>query len=359
METIETARARHAAELLKLEAKHALAAACPVPPKRTQCNSSGIADWIVYEVTSLVDALHLLGRLGDVVPFYRYKGTFTRLQPEALADSKSGEIVAGPFAVSLASSQGRGFGPDATLKAFFTVGGRVVQAHIDIRNAHPFSSTPVYENERAAYRDDARIREWRSNTDLNAMSDNYIKWGSGSTDSCSFEYMWMADSEEGGRDHATAMLDNLAGTIRKRSLSDMAQAFLGVLLEDLQMSENEEATMEEREPRDCGTIWTAPESTVSYAIEACRNFESAIRRDDELVTAVEMASDQAGSDLYMEMAGHGVGFADRECWNADRDTNASIAERLSALVKSSSLETYIGDDSRAYVVGGEKHGERY
>lgn len=359
METIETARARHAAELLKLEASHALAAACPVPPKRVQLTSGGLADWINYEVTSLVDALDLLARLGDLVPFYRYKGTFTRLQPESMATDKSGEIVGGPFAASLSSSQGRGFGPNATLKAYFTAGGKVVQAHIDIRNAHPFGSTPVYKTERAAYRDDAIILDWRSNNDLNAMSDSYIKWGRGSTDSCQFEYMWSADTEEGGSDHATAMLWNLAEMIRRRQMSDMVQSFLGVLLEDLQMSENEEACNEEREARDCGTIWTAPESTVSYAIEACRNFESAIHRDNELVAAVEMNADQAGSDLYMVMRGHGVGFADRDCWNADRDTNASIAERLSALVKSSSLETYIGDDSRAYVVGGEKHGERF
>jgi hypothetical protein len=143
----------------------------------------------------------------------------------------------------------------------------------------------------------------------------------------------------------------------------MAESFLAVLLQDLQHSESDEACTEEREARDSGTIYTCPDSTFRAAVAECESFLAAIAAHlaavpDGALAGLDLAScytlEQMGSDLYLERAGHGAGFRDRDAWSDDRDENAAIGETLSDLVESrSSLEVYLGDDGQAYICGRE------
>lgn len=141
----------------------------------------------------------------------------------------------------------------------------------------------------------------------------------------------------------------------------MAESFLSVMLQDMQFSENDEATTEEREPRDVGTIWTVPDSTFRACLMECADFRLAI--SDHLAAVPDGAlagldldgygiAEQLGSDLYLERAGHGAGFRDRDSWSDDRDECNAIGEALSGLVHSG-FESYLGDDGQAYICGRE------
>lgn len=64
--------------------------------------------------------------------------------------------------------------------------------------------------------------------------------------------------------------------------------------------------------------------------------------------------ERIGADLYLERAGHGAGFRDRDCWHDRPSAARIIGEALSAAVPSrGSLETYIGDDGETYIFGKE------
>lgn len=145
----------------------------------------------------------------------------------------------------------------------------------------------------------------------------------------------------------------------------MVMGFLSTLLEDLQLSENEEACTEEREARDTGTIYSCPDSTFRAAVAECDAFESACRnapvsRNGQSVDIGTLCREslfyvkaRIGSDLYLERAGHGAGFRDRDIWSDDREENKAIGEALSDVVSGTGLETYLGDDGEAYICGSE------
>lgn len=215
--------AKHAAARAQLEAEHAVAGRATVPPVRVQLTSGGLATWLTYQADDLAAALAIMAA-APIVPAYAYKGTFTRIQPETLATDKSGDVVAGPFAASLDVSQGEGFGPSAKLRFFVMAGDDLCEAHVDIgprysagaawRWGAGFTRDP---RGRGKGRDDygREVRgEWRQNTTLAAMSDHLIRWGSGADTSAHFQYFWMADTVEGGADHAAAQLATLAGEAR-------------------------------------------------------------------------------------------------------------------------------------------------
>jgi len=143
----------------------------------------------------------------------------------------------------------------------------------------------------------------------------------------------------------------------------MAESFLAVLLQDLQHSESDEATSEGREARDTGTIYDCPDSTFRAAVAECESFLAAIAAHlaavpDGALAGLDLANrytlEQMGSDLYLERAGHGAGFRDRDSWSDDREENRAIGEALSDLVESRhSLEAYLGDDGQTYICGKE------
>ena len=132
--------------------------------------------------------------------------------------------------------------------------------------------------------------------------------------------------------------------------SPLLMGFLGTMLEDLQNNEREAAFEDEREEIDAGTIWNCPDVTFNGARSICDTFYSGPGGD--AAAESDCTYEQIGSDLYLESAGHGAGFSDRD-HDGDRDASRAIAERLSAAVSRHSVETYIGDDGAAYIVGME------
>ncbi|WP_141237105.1 hypothetical protein [Sphingopyxis sp. GW247-27LB] len=144
----------------------------------------------------------------------------------------------------------------------------------------------------------------------------------------------------------------------------MVEGFLSTMLQDAQYREADEACSEEREARDTGTIYDCPDATLRAVIAECDQFITAARAvnvtdDVNLATFCNQAWNhvrkQIGSDLYLERAGHGAGFRDRDIWACDdRDLNRRIGRALSDLVaRHPSLETYVGDDGALYIVGQE------
>jgi hypothetical protein len=211
--------AKAAKDRARIVAEMAIAAKATVTPKRVQITSGGLATWLIYNADTLAEAIAIM-QAAPIVPAYAYKGTFTRIQPEALATEKSGEITAGPFAASLDVSQGEGFGPSATLQFFVMAGDELCMARIDIGAqfrpvshyqwgaqfiAHPRGAGQMLNGRKYINGD------WRPNNTLSAMSDHRITWSSGSRTGAHNQYFWMADDETGGCDHAAAQLLTLAG----------------------------------------------------------------------------------------------------------------------------------------------------
>lgn len=146
----------------------------------------------------------------------------------------------------------------------------------------------------------------------------------------------------------------------------MAESFLATLLQDAQLSENDSACVEEREPMDSGTIYDCPDSTFNLAMRECQRFRDAITQaivtvpDGALAgldTDCRYTLEAIGSDLYLERAGHGAGFRDRDIWSDDSDECRAIGEALSDLVERGAVESYFGDDGKLYA-SGYVHGRR-
>jgi uncharacterized protein YndB with AHSA1/START domain len=351
MQTIEQMKADQAKALAKLEREIAIANACPLPPKRVQDTALG-APWITYECTSLADALHIMSAF-QIIPAWQYKGTFTRFQPESLANEKSGEVTSGPFAASIHTTQGREYGPDAQLRFFATVQDKPAHIHVGLnrfREGGSYGARAIYASPNSRH-ETGRIERWEPNVRLSAQSDKLTRWGTGSKDSAIFEYHFQADETDGGSEHATAMLWGIVEQQRKCAFETwpMLEGFLSTLLEDLQMSEAEEAFGDEREERDCGTIYTCPESTLRAVAQYCRDFRDAARK---VIEDNRLDETRIGADLYLAMAGHGADFRDRNDWVDDVEESRLIGNHLHSYV-SGRIETYIGDDSRAYIVGKE------
>jgi hypothetical protein len=136
----------------------------------------------------------------------------------------------------------------------------------------------------------------------------------------------------------------------------MVEGFLSTLLEDLQHSESDEACTEDREARDTGTIYDCPDSTFRAAVAECESFVAGLAKDSHGRNGLDLALDYApngytleaaGSDLYLERAGHGAGFRDRGLGRAGAWLSDGVDSR-------SSLEAHLGDDGRAYICGKER-----
>lgn len=220
MKTLAALDAAHAAAREKLAAELDTAARAVVPPHRAQKTAGGLPTWLHYKAPTLADALAIMAA-APVVPAYAYKSTFTRIQPESLADDKSGEAVAGPFAASLDVSQGEGFGPGAKLRFFVMAGEELCEAHVSIEG--PGYGPPCHWQWGATFTRDSRGMSKRldgngdryvrgtyfPNTALAAMSDHRIKWHGGDA-GAHFQYFWQADTVDGGADHASEQLRTIA-----------------------------------------------------------------------------------------------------------------------------------------------------
>lgn len=132
------------------------------------------------------------------------------------------------------------------------------------------------------------------------------------------------------------------------------RSYIATMLEDLQLSENEEAFSEGRDPRDSGTIYTLQDSEYEKCKRTCVEFYAANKADiDEaegLVPGEEgleytkdryMTADRIGSTLYLLQVGHGVAFTD--------DGRAPCLERLNGATRAlRSFDAYFGDDGEVY-----------
>ena len=213
IDKMQELRDKHAAELIKLEQELTIAASAPVTPKRAMVFKP--IPWLIYEAATIGEALAIMNA-APIAPFDRTKaerGKFTRLWPWSIAtaDKKDNwQSISAPWAASIHVNQGTGFGPSASLRYFVRCGEVICAAHINLigeyhRDAYPqWSARCIRRNEYSRARDN--IVEWRANTLLAAQSSEHIKWGSGDIASASFEYLFSADYEDGGTEHATAML---------------------------------------------------------------------------------------------------------------------------------------------------------
>jgi hypothetical protein len=135
------------------------------------------------------------------------------------------------------------------------------------------------------------------------------------------------------------------------------ESFLATMLEDLDLHESEEACMEEREPRDSGTIYTLSDSEYEKCKAMCERFYrenlADIEAAGELVPGEDglqytthryMTEDRVGSTFYMLLVGHGVAFTD--------DGNADCLERLNEATRTfGHFEgAYFGDDGNVYTI---------
>lgn len=133
--------------------------------------------------------------------------------------------------------------------------------------------------------------------------------------------------------------------------------FLATMLEDLDLHESEEACIEEREPRDSGTIYTLPDSEYEKCKEMCERFYRDNLADIEAAGELEpgepglqytvdryMTEERIGSTFYMLLVGHGVSFTD--------DGNADCLERLNEATRDlGHFEgAYFGDDGEVCTI---------
>jgi hypothetical protein len=163
---------------------------------------------------------------------------------------------------------------------------------------------------------------------------------------------------------ANRMLTRAAAVIREREESRNAAFracpilwdFVGTMLQDAQLSENDEACTEGREPRDSGTVYTLPDSEFEKCKQLCESFMAEHAADIEAATELEpgqpglqytasryMNHERIGSTLYLAAVGHGVTFTD--------DGNAPCLERLANAARALRWESpYFGDDGRLYLI---------
>lgn len=224
MKTVEQLKQEQAAELAKLEREHALAALCPVPPKRVQITTASLGHWIIYEAPTLWAALDIMASY-EPIPFYAFKGTFLRFVPESLNVGRDkGESDGVPYVAQIRVSQGEGFGPTVDFKFFALVGADVCEIHCKLQDgfrnqfgqyAAPFAAMPNGHSRRLEGQRYIN-GEWRANGNLSGLFDKVTKWGTGSQESAEYSYAIVADS-----------IDPMTWTDARLRLENVAQVMHG------------------------------------------------------------------------------------------------------------------------------------
>jgi hypothetical protein len=132
------------------------------------------------------------------------------------------------------------------------------------------------------------------------------------------------------------------------------ESYIATALEDLQLSEADEACTESREARDSGTVYTLPAPEFEKAKAICERFAAEHAADieaaGELVpgepglqytTHRYMTADRIGSTLYLARVGSGVTFTD--------DGDAPALQRMAEAARAEHAESpYFGDDGGVY-----------
>jgi hypothetical protein len=135
--------------------------------------------------------------------------------------------------------------------------------------------------------------------------------------------------------------------------------YVSTMLQDLQLSEADEACTEGREALDAGTIYTLGDDEFNACRRSCERFMSenaeAIAQALELEPGEEgleygrdyIGHDRIGSTFYLTRVGHGVAATD--------DGNAPCLKSLADAARSFGYMegAYFGDDGRVYLMGGD------
>jgi len=132
--------------------------------------------------------------------------------------------------------------------------------------------------------------------------------------------------------------------------------FISCALQDAQLTEADEACMEQRDKRDSGTIYTLPAETflklqtiaARFAVECFEHIESATDLepgDDGFRYAKEyMTHSRIGSTLWLAVTGSGVTFTD--------DGSAPCLIAMADWANGLHVESlYFGDDGEMYLMG--------
>lgn len=134
------------------------------------------------------------------------------------------------------------------------------------------------------------------------------------------------------------------------------QDYIATMLQDLQLSENDDACTENREPRDTGTIYTLPDETYQKCKADCVAFYNA--NSEAIDQAIDLEPGEPGLQyargnymtleriahyFYMVRVGHGVNFTD------DGD-HWSLEHLALAAHRFNHFDVYFGDDGRVYNV---------
>ena len=128
------------------------------------------------------------------------------------------------------------------------------------------------------------------------------------------------------------------------------ESYIATMLQDVQYCENDEACTDGREARDVSTIWNLPDATFNACKRRVESYQATVTAwpdFDEMQETVDIYGESVGSDLYLEQAGHGAGFT-------DRDHYGEYAQRLSdAWDWADAIESYVGDDGAVWISGAE------
>ena len=181
MQTIEAMQAKHEKELAKLAYELEMAKACPIVPDSV-LQFSAKSTGIIYRKRPLVEAIEIF-RAYDVVPFYKYKGTYTRFIPSDFANEKDGKQIDGPYACKLHVDQiESNFGPGAKLKFFGVVAAKIVEIWIDIEGPGYIGTWHAVGAKRIESRDHRGRLEsayYRVNAKVSALADCVQQYATG------------------------------------------------------------------------------------------------------------------------------------------------------------------------------------
>ena len=133
--------------------------------------------------------------------------------------------------------------------------------------------------------------------------------------------------------------------------SELADAFITTMLQDLEYTTNEKNLLEGRDVPDVELDQSDLDpNTLRYIARFCQDFyianeehiwaEGACKRE-----SVYSIASQTGSDLYMTLMGHGVGFWDPTCW--DKTHGGAMYEYVQGMGHFDGA--YIGDDGQVYL----------
>lgn len=125
--------------------------------------------------------------------------------------------------------------------------------------------------------------------------------------------------------------------------SPMLEHFIGTGLQDLQLSENDEACTDGREPRDSGTIYELRDETFLRCVAMVSHFADECKFHIARALEAGTTADRLGSTLWLAVVGSGVTFTD--------DGDAPHLEAMANYARKVYCEGfYFGDDGDVYLI---------